>query len=252
MTICPKCQYQRREHDAAVHPGVCPSCGIAYLKWQEAQAARELASNDTADEPGVVEPAAPLWRRARDYVCFVPGNSSSEAFWFRIALYAVFVVWGARFMLHGNDSLWIGRSFLHNINLPFHEFGHVLFGVFGTFWMILGGSLFQILLPLFPLVYFSVWQRDNFSAALMLWWSGQNFIDVSPYIADAQLRALPLISGSDESHDWGNLLTMTGTLEFTDYFADLCFTLGVCVMLLAYCWGGCLLLREHRARNQSP
>ena len=36
-------------------------------------------------------------------------------------------------------------------------------------------------------------------------------IDVSPYIADAPYRVLPLVGGlGEESHDWGNLLTMTG------------------------------------------
>jgi hypothetical protein len=40
---------------------------------------------------------------------------------------------------------------------------------------------------------------------MMLWWSGQNFIDVSPYIADAPTRYLPLISGIDITHDWWNV-----------------------------------------------
>src|SRR5690606_31724218 len=133
---------------------------------------------------------------------------------------------------HGVDWLWIGGSFLHSVNLPFHEYGHLMFSPFGTFWMFLGGSLFQILLPLFPLAYFMVWQRDNFAAAMMLWWCGQNFIDVAPYIADAQLRAIPLTSGREESHDWWNLLQMANALDWADAYANLCFTLGSSVILL--------------------
>ena len=38
-------------------------------------------------------------------------------------------------------------SFLHMINLPFHEAGHILFSPFGRFMTILGGSLMQLLVP---------------------------------------------------------------------------------------------------------
>lgn len=253
MNICPKCQYARTEHDSAVHAGVCPACGIAYAKWLEAQAAQRLASSlaKEGDEEAaaVVMPAASFWRRARNYVCFVPDEEDSVTFWARVFVYVLFVIWGFRFMMQGLDAIAIGSSFLHNINLPFHEFGHLLFSPLGTFWRILGGSLFQILLPLMPLVYFMVWQRANFSAALMLWWSGQNFIDVAPYIADAQLRALPLTTGNDDSHDWWNLLSMTGTLDFADYYANLSFTLGTYVMLLSYAWAGYLLFTARRLRR---
>lgn len=272
MTICPKCRYERQEHDASVHPGICPACGIAYVKWQEAQAAeqREREERERAAaveqrllalaESGAVLPAeaAPLeafdvpvttfWQRLRYYLCFMPSDGHIAAFWTHVLVYLLLLIWGASFLFHGVDALWINGSFLHKVNLPFHEYGHVMFGVFGSFWMFLGGSLFQILLPLIPLVYFMVWQRDNFAAAMMLWWSGQNFIDIAPYIADAQLRAMPLTTGDANSHDWWNLLSMTGTLDFADYYASLSFTLGACVMLLSYLWGGYLLSIEFRGR----
>jgi hypothetical protein len=71
---------------------------------------------------------------------------------------------------------------------------------------------------------------------------------VAPYIADAQLRAMPLTTSNDDSHDWWNLLSMTGSLDFADYYAGVCFSLGVCVMLLSYAWGGYLLSLEFRGR----
>ncbi len=40
-----------------------------------------------------------------------------------------------------------GMSFLHLINLPFHEAGHILFIPLGRFMTVLGGSLFQVIVP---------------------------------------------------------------------------------------------------------
>ncbi len=270
-TICPKCQYARQERDADVHPGVCPACGIAYIKWQEAQqvlkqvlkqTAQQVATDSplgvvdaTTDVDGNVEaffvPVETSWQRFRYYTCFMPSDGHIAAFWAHMAIYLVFLGWGATFTWHGIDWLWINSSFLHAVNLPFHEYGHVMFRPFGTFWMFLGGSLFQILLPLFPLFYFMVWQRDNFAASMMLWWCGQNFIDVSPYIADAPLRAIPLINGDDDSHDWWNLLSMSGALDSADVYAQVCFVLGVGVLLLSNVWGGYLLSLEFRGRSQA-
>jgi hypothetical protein len=90
--------------------------------------------------------------------------------------------------------------------------------------------------------------RDTFAASLMLWWSGQNFIDLSPYIADAYYRGLPLVGGGgEESHDWGNLLTMTGLLEQYLPIARLSFGLGAIMMCLALGWSARVLWRQWRA-----
>ena len=103
---------------------------------------------------------------------------------------------------------------------------------------ILGGSLFQILLPLGLMAVFMIKQRDNFAASIMLWWCGQNFIDVSPYIADSKYRALPLVGGGgEESHDWGNLLTMMNALESTHKISHGCFYIGCTLIIVALAWG---------------
>ena len=44
--------------------------------------------------------------------------------------------------------------FLHGVNLIFHEAGHVIFGFFGEFIAVLGGSLNQVLIPLIAAVAF--------------------------------------------------------------------------------------------------
>ena len=40
------------------------------------------------------------------------------------------------------------NSFLHLINLLFHEAGHIIFSPFGQFMTMLGGSLMQVLVPI--------------------------------------------------------------------------------------------------------
>lgn len=265
-TVCPRCQHQRSEHDPGTMPGVCPACGIAYAKWLQAQDAAPAAphtlseaelAEDLAEELTEGRAAAvsatdqpePWLQRAFHYTCFMPSDRHESAFWGHLVLYVLFCVWGWYFMWHGIDWLVLGESFLHGVNLPFHEYGHVMFSPFGEFWMYLGGSLFQVLLPWFPLLYFMVWQRDNFAASLMLWWSGQNLLDVAPYIADAPTRALPLIGGDAAAHDWWNLLVMTDALDAAGALATLCFALGCAVILLANAWGGFLLYVEFRGRT---
>jgi len=45
-------------------------------------------------------------------------------------------------------------AFIHGIDLVFHEAGHVIFGFFGEFLAVLGGSLTQVLMPLIATVAF--------------------------------------------------------------------------------------------------
>lgn len=81
---------------------------------------------------------------------------------------------------------------------------------------------------------------------MMLWWTGQSFIDVSPYIDDAIERDLPLIGGMGESaHDWGNLLRMTDTLQYTHTIANICFAFGCILILTSYAWGVYYLSQMH-------
>jgi len=67
-------------------------------------------------------------------------------------------------------------SLLHLVNLPFHEAGHVIFGLFGNqFLMFLGGMLGQLLMPMVCAGVFLLQQRDVFAAAVALWWFSENF-----------------------------------------------------------------------------
>ena len=107
--------------------------------------------------------------------------------WFLLALLGW---WTVGFVSHPLNGPYISGSFLHSINLPFHEAGHILFSPFGRFMTILGGSLMQVLIPLVCAVSFGR-RRDWFAMLACTWWAGQNLIDLAPYIADA--RALQLV-----------------------------------------------------------
>lgn len=59
---------------------------------------------------------------------------------------------------------------------------------------ILGGSLFQLIVPAICMITF--FKKNNlFGASLSLWWIGQNFVDCAPYINDARVQELILIGG---------------------------------------------------------
>ncbi len=235
---CPKCQHLAPADDPQHRRGVCPACGLVYHKFQQYQTRRaelDLAEEDR--EPWLTR----LWAA----LGYVPAVVDPIAFWGRVAAWVALLLWCGYFASGGVDWQRIGGSFLHNVNLAFHEFGHVAFAPFGRTLMILGGSLFQVLLPLGLLLAFVFYRQDTFGGSVMLWWSGQNLVDVAPYIADAQDRALPLILGmGEEAHDWGNLLTHWQCLDQAKVFASWSFNSGVLVMALALIWGAWLLWQQ--------
>ncbi|NGP76514.1 hypothetical protein G3570_07710 [Balneolaceae bacterium YR4-1] len=103
---------------------------------------------------------------------------------------------------------------LDNFLLIVHEAGHTFFSVFGIRTItILGGSLFEILLPVIIFVFF--WfNKKKIGIQLSLYMVGFAFLQVAFYAADGGARQLPLIGGlSKESHDWYNLLSGWGMLE---------------------------------------
>src|SRR4051812_7822038 len=64
-------------------------------------------------------------------------------------------------------------TLLDNIDLAIHEAGHIVFIPFGEFMTVLGGSLFQILVPALFVGYFAR-QRDWFASSYLLFWLGQS------------------------------------------------------------------------------
>ena len=123
--------------------------------------------------------------------------------------------------------------FLHYVDLMFHEAGHMIFMFFGEFVQFLGGTIMQLLVPIICGIAF-LRQKDYFAAAVMLWWLGENFWDVSIYIADARLQALSLIGGE---HDWHYILGKMDLLAADQRIAMFIYGIGITLMVSALVLG---------------
>ncbi|MBL8399420.1 MAG: hypothetical protein JNL84_14965 [Candidatus Accumulibacter sp.] len=141
-------------------------------------------------------------------------------------------------------------SFMHNILLPIHEAGHVFLIPFGKFMTILGGSLLQLLLPFGIAVAFVVKYRDNFAAAICLWWTGVSLLDLAPYIYDSlhpQLTMLGGHTGENGPHDWIYLLEVFGQLHRAQQWGATAHTFATLLTLLALGWAVLILRRQKQA-----
>ncbi len=129
--------------------------------------------------------------------------------WQPRALLLLVCVW--IFYQHLRDPLYGG--IVKGLNLAIHEIGHVLFGFFGDFIGIAGGTLLQLAAPI-AAGWLFYRQRDFFAIAVALCWLGTNFFDVAAYAADARAGDLPLvgIGAADPEHDWFIMLAETDLL----------------------------------------
>lgn len=157
--------------------------------------------------------------------------------------------WSVRFIISPMAANAAGESFLHLVNLPFHEAGHILFRPFPAVLTSLGGSLGQLMMPAICFFVLLFRTRDAFGASVCLWWFGENFLDIAPYIDDARRLSLPLLGGNlgDASpygfHDWQFILTETGLLAYDHRIAAVVKGIGVLVMLGSLALALVLLLR---------
>jgi len=168
----------------------------------------------------------------------------------RALVYLVLLLWGFRLMTSSIASNYVGESFLHLINLPFHEAGHLFFSPFGRFIQVLGGTLGQWLVPLIVLCAFVV-KGNPFGATVGLWWLGESFLDIAPYMNDARTGQLMLLGGVtgsevEDYHDWEILLTKLGWMQHDHVIARLTFGLGAAFMLLSLVWGGYILWQQYK------
>jgi hypothetical protein len=165
-----------------------------------------------------------------------------------IALIAL-ILWTWRFV-SAPMGVSAAASILHLPNLVFHEAGHVLFTPFGQFMRVLGGSLFQFVLPLGLAVAF-LKQQNAFGAVVCTWWAGENLIDVAPYIADARALQLVLLGGKTgaevQGHDWEYMLATLGWMRFDRTLGLWAHTTGLLMMIGSLIWGGLYLARNRRA-----
>ena len=131
---------------------------------------------------------------------------------------------------------------LDDLNLAVHEAGHLVFSGFGETMTILGGSLFQVIVPLAFVGYFTK-TRQRYAAAATMAWVGVNLLNVSRYIGDARAQELPLLGGEDSIHDWWYLLINWDLLPRDTTIARWVHFFGVVAFLCAVI-GGAFALRS--------
>src|SRR5205823_5309905 len=97
--------------------------------------------------------------------------------WVRAPLLAFFVY---IFLQHLHDPLY--GSIFGGLNLGFHELGHYIFAPFGETLQVLGGSLFQCIVPIIAAVLFYR-QPDYFGVSFAWCWLSTNLFSVAVYAA---------------------------------------------------------------------
>jgi hypothetical protein len=122
--------------------------------------------------------------------------------------------------------------FIDNVNLIIHEAGHTLCFFFGQFIQILAGSALQILFPTTFSLYFYI-KGDYYSSSLLLFWIGQNIINVSIYVSDSIIMQLPLLGGDNVIHDWNYILSRLGILQYANRIGSFMFLLGIITIIIA-------------------
>ena len=193
-------------------------------------------------------------QRFFNWIFFVEEKEVSIAsFLFQCLFYIAMVFIGISFFdeINFNKDPYVNSMtdyFLHNVNLVFHEAGHWIFRPLGDTMTVFGGSLMQCLMPLAVMIQF-LRQKDNFGASLGLWWIGQNFLDVAPYIYDAWDKKLPLLGGiigqeNPSHHDWHNLLTKFDSMQYHDEIAFFVGYSGIFLICLSLTWTGIILYKK--------
>jgi hypothetical protein len=152
-------------------------------------------------------------------------------------------LWGMYGVVCAKDPADFG--FLDGVDLIFHEAGHVIFGIFGGFIGVLGGTLMQILVPACIMIYFSI-HRQFYSAFAVLFWVAQNCFNISVYIRDARAQALPLLG---EGHDWNFLLGRLHLLHGDQVLGRLVYGVGLILLIISIIGGLYIALRGNARQN---
>jgi len=165
------------------------------------------------------------WCRGKNWAARVP-----------LLLYFVYVL-----IRHIESPLY--SSMLGGLNLGIHELGHIVFGFFGQDLAIAGGTILQLLAPVFAFFNFYR-QKDFFAMALSFGWLSTNFFNIAVYVGDARSLSLPLVSVFGQAsvyHDWEYLLGRMNLLRYDTVIASGIRFLGVVSMLVCLAGGAWLL-----------
>ncbi len=183
-------------------------------------------------------PESPGWKER---------NADAMAQYWALTRIPVLLILGwftASHLLFG--SKWV---FIDNVNLVFHEAGHVFFRPFGETAHFLGGTLFQLMVPLIIAAVFWFKHRNRVGVLACAWWFGENFIGIARYMDDAVAQRLPLVGGG--IHDWRFLFSKWKVLDKHHQIADTFHTIGAVVMIVTLALLVWLTLRPSEAELEA-
>lgn len=130
---CPKCQFEQTDRNTT-----CPGCGIVFAKYYKYHPRQNDATVEPEVEVVVHDQTAGDWRAL---LTTQQGLDNPLIFAGRGLVLLGLIIWSYRLIGPPIASNAVGESFLHLINLPFHEAGHILFRPLGAFMTSLGGTL---------------------------------------------------------------------------------------------------------------
>jgi hypothetical protein len=245
---CPKCGAGSAGFDT------CAACGLIFAKYLKAKfAAPQLQPRPASAQ---LDDEESLLFQAKALLFYVPEELDHGFVYGRAILLAAIAFYGAKLALMDIPSWEMASSLIHLPMVPIHEFGHVLFRPLGEFMTLLGGSLFQVLLPLIFGGIFVVKNRDPFAASVMLWWAAVAVMDVAPYIFDAfqpQHVLLTGRTGDNGAHDFIDVLGDLGVLHKAQPIGRGVHAFGFLMMVAALAWGGWIVWQQNRrSRSSNP
>ena len=145
----------------------------------------------------------------------------------------VFAVCVGAFWLYALSDKDGYLGLIDGFNLLMHEAGHVFFTPFGHTMHFLGGTLFQLIVPvIFCVSFWRSNQPAGFAVAGILF--GQNFLNIARYVSDAIDMELPLVGGGE--HDWNVLLGGTSLLRHSPALGKMLYFFGWVVMICFAAW----------------
>ncbi len=242
--ICPKCQHEQADSEACIHCGIIFKKYSEYLERVESQKKTAIANDSglkpTKDHDSKVEIST--------FSVFTQNWKpiSTPAFIFLSLVFLAHIIFFPKDPILEDWSFL--SSFIHTVNLVFHEAGHALFAIFGNRTLtILGGSLNQLLIPFIVLIAF-IYKRDIAGTGFALFWFFGNFLDVAIYMADGRYLNLPLIGGLGmEAHDWRNLFNQFDLWAVDQMLSNGVFYTGWAGIIITWVW----LLIKWRSATQS-
>lgn len=166
----------------------------------------------------------------------------------RVALmgWSIFYVFVLYELMSGGDF----PKYMDLVFVPVHEGGHLLFGWFGQFIAVAGGTFLQLAAPAMLAIYFA-FRRQPQGVTFCMFFLLEQCLPIATYMADARAQELPLLtvgSSDDVIHDWNYLFGHLGLLAHDTQIAGAMRVIAWLGMLGIVAW----FVRRGLAKNESP